>query len=70
MVCLGSNQKHSLFMAAPLLACVFIMLCLHCVCIVVIVPCLQEDPAVDLLLDLPDGFARLIMHGLAQFHGL
>lgn len=30
----------------------------------------QEPPDDELSLDLPDGFARLIVHGLAQFHGL
>lgn len=30
----------------------------------------QGDPHAELLLDLPDGFARLIVHGLAQFHNL
>lgn len=32
---------------------------------------LQGDPSAQLLLeDLPDGFARLLVHGLAQYHGL
>lgn len=32
---------------------------------------LQGDPSTQLLLeDLPDGFARLLVHGLAQYHGL
>lgn len=32
---------------------------------------LQGDPSAELLLeDLPDGFARLLVHGLAQYHGL
>lgn len=30
----------------------------------------QTDPQAQLLLDLPDSFARLLVHGLAQFHGL
>lgn len=30
----------------------------------------QADPHAKLLLHLPDGFARLIVHGLAQFHDL
>lgn len=30
----------------------------------------QGDPHAELLLDLPDGFARLLVHGLAQFHSL
>lgn len=42
------------------------MVSTYYVCIV----CVQEDSAAELLLDLPDGFARLLMHGLAQFHGL
>ncbi|KAF8065877.1 TPK1 [Scenedesmus sp. PABB004] len=30
----------------------------------------QDDPAAELLLELPDGFARLLVHGLSEFHGL
>jgi hypothetical protein len=33
-------------------------------------PCVQADPEAEALLELPDGFARLLVHGLAQFHGL
>lgn len=39
-------------------------------------PCLscpaldQADPNAELMLELPDSFGRLLMHGLAQFHGL
>jgi hypothetical protein len=31
---------------------------------------IQVDPEAELLLDLPDGFSRLLAHGLAEFHGL
>jgi hypothetical protein len=31
---------------------------------------MQGDPSSQLLLELPDSFARLLVHGLAQFHGL
>jgi hypothetical protein len=31
---------------------------------------LQGDPNAQLLLDLPDAFARLLVHGLAQYHSL
>jgi hypothetical protein len=37
-------------------------------CLLLLLLCLQDDAQV--LLDLPDPFARLLMHGLAQFHGL
>uniref|UniRef100_A0A383VNR7 R3H domain-containing protein n=1 Tax=Tetradesmus obliquus TaxID=3088 RepID=A0A383VNR7_TETOB len=30
----------------------------------------QPDPHAEQLLELPDGFARLLVHGLAEFHGL
>jgi hypothetical protein len=28
------------------------------------------DPAAELLMDVPDGFGRLLVHGLCEFHGL
>ena len=31
---------------------------------------IHVDPEAELLLDLPDGFSRLLAHGLAEFHGL
>jgi hypothetical protein len=33
-------------------------------------PVLQADANAEQLLELPDGFARLLVHGLAEFHGL
>jgi hypothetical protein len=31
---------------------------------------MQADPNAEHLMELPDGFARLLVHGLAEFHGL